>query len=584
MIDCAEICWRHGIDLYSNNNFVFKNMFDFQMLISYPDLTTPALNDAHRETLLGGAAPSFFEYAYRRYKDPRYFTLINNPDERAYLKLISDPAVADKLLQDELNPPPPPPKPEPGAPPAPPAPEVPKSSRHITFTQIGSMPPSFMYDVDPNLGGTTLPVPVSVNFKEVGFGIIRSPSTSGGQVQQVILSSGPSASHGHPDKLAIDVYAMNNTLVPSPGVNFPYTNPNLPKWLHTTLAHNTLTVDEESQVCGERTGVTAEESVFGLCSTGGLERAWTVSAYPGVTMDRAVFMRPNYMADIYGAFSTAPHKYDFAWHIFGKVTSDQDFSQEAPINKAVNGYNFFTSAKAAAATDKAWSVTTDRDGNTAHLLVAAEGTPTLPIIGEGGITIDHTAHAPGNRPTLPTVIERRENVPATIYGNVLDFSNAKTPYVKSVAQEGSLDKGYALLSVTTADGTDLCFAAYRPGSYTAGGLQTDALQAFAGMKGSSAETLYLAGGTQLSAGGASISRSAPGLAYVEKALDGTYIVGNASPSPATVTVTMPALGGLDAFALDADGKKGAAATGVTVKGTTVTAQLPASGRVGFFKK
>ena len=127
--------------------------------------------------------------------------------------------------------------------------------------------------------------------------------------------------------------------------------------------------------------------------------------------------------------------------------------------------------------------------------------------------------------------------------------------MKGVAQEGGLDKGYAMLTVTTTAGTDLCFAAYRPGTYSTKGLQTNALQALVQMNGQDVQTLYLAGGKTLTAGGSSITRSDSGLAYVEKTAAGSYLVGNPSPTAATVTVTLPALAGLKAFNLDDAGKR-----------------------------
>lgn len=606
MIDCAEIGWRHGIDLYSNNNYAFKYMFDFPILLSYPDFTTPALNDAHRDTILGGPAPAFYEYAYRRYKDPRYLSMINPPEEREFLKAIQDPAMAAKIQEDLLNPPPPPTKaaaPAPSAAPEPgkatesgtatasgtttaaadEPPPLPKSVRHLTFTQIGSMPPSFMYDLDPN-AGETLPASPSVNYPFVGYGILRTPTVDGKGRQSVILSAGPTASHGHPDKLGIDLYALDEPLIPSPGVIFPYNNPMDAKWFHATLAHNTLCVDEQSQeflASNPRSKARADQLIFAPASTVGMQRAWTDSVYPGVTMDRSIFMTPEYMADIFGAFSGAPHKYDLAWHIKGDVGSDVSLTPVS-INQKEIGYNVLTNLRGADVPDKPYTVTLTRGDKVARLHAAA-GPATQAIVGDGGIVVDNMA-TPTHRPPVPTIIQRRDNAASTIFGNVLDFSNAKDGFIKDVAQTGSLDVGYAMLKITTTAGTDFCFTAYRPGSYNAEGLQTDALQAFARMAGADVQTLYLAGGKTLKVGNASINRSVSGLAYVEKTQAGDYIVGNPSPSEATVTVTLPALSGLEPFIVDADGKKGAAPVNVTKNGDTVTLPLPAQGMVGFFKK
>jgi hypothetical protein len=311
-----------------------------------------------------------------------------------------------------------------------------------------------------------------------------------------------------------------------------------------------------------------------------MERAWSDSTYAGVTMDRALFMTPNYMVDLFGAFSPGPHKYDLAYHIRGDVTSDLTLGP-VTIDSTVNGYNTLTNVRGADAADKPWSVTLTRNDKVARLHVAgAAGTQA--IVGDGGIYVDDTVHLPHNLASAETIIERRDNSTSTVFGSALDFSGSKDGYVKGVTQEGGLDKGYALLTVTTTDGTDLCFTSYRPGSYSAGQLQTDGLQALVTMKGTEPQTLYLAGGKILKAGDAAIARSDAGLAYVEKTLDGNYIVGNPSPTPATVTVTLPALTGLTGFSLDAQNQKGAAAQ-VTTAGSAITLKLPAGGKVEFTK-
>ena len=198
-----------------------------------------------------------------------------------------------------------------------------------------------------------------------------------------------------------------------------------------------------------------------------------------------------------------------------------------------NGYNALTDVKASDPTEHAWSAAMVQGDHSARLL-AAGGFSTQAILGEGGVYVDFTSNAPNKRPTAPTLIERRENVRSTIFGNVLDLSG--DGYVKSVTQEGGVDSGFGLLRIETANGADLCFASYRPGKHTAGGLETDALQALVEMDGPHPHAAYLGGGTVLKFGDLSLERSEAGLAYVEKASDGGYILGNPSPAPATVTV------------------------------------------------
>ena len=207
-----------------------------------------------------------------------------------------------------------------------------------------------------------------------------------------------------------------------------------------------------------------------------------------------------------------------------------------------------TNVRKAAPSDQAWSATVTREGNVARFL-AAGGTPTEVIVGDGHYGLE----------TPPAILERRETA-STVYGNVIDISGGKEGYVKGVTQEGGLDAGYGLLKVETAKGTDLCFASYRPGTYKAGGLETDAQQAFVVMDGQAVKAMYLGGGKLLKAGRAALERSEPGLACIEKAETGAYVLANPSPSDATVTVTFAPLAAMEAFNLDIAGRRTGAAT------------------------
>jgi hypothetical protein len=102
------------------------------------------------------------------------------------------------------------------------------------------------------------------------------------------------------------------------------------------------------------------------------------------------------------------------------------------------------------------------------------------------------------------------------------------------------------------------------------------------MKGSSPRVLYLGGGTLLKAGDAALRRSQEGLAYIEEAPNGEYVLANPSPSAATVTVSLKVLRGLKAFALAGDGKPaGAADVSIDANGA-ISARLEAGARIGFF--
>jgi hypothetical protein len=535
MVGAAEILWHHNIDLYGYNNAILKNMFDAPLLFSYPDMTEPGMGNGRR-SLFAYHVNTLYEFGYRRYHDPRYLTIINGDGTT-------------------------------------------KPGHSLKLSGSGGEPPAILFDLDARETPARGLQP-SVNWPLVGPGVLRTAPSNGRNLQQsLVLMSGPSASKSDPDKLNIELFALDDILMPSPGHDFIHGS-EIPKWYLTTVAQNTLTVDEKTQeyyYSNPRTQAHAEQVIFAPAATMGMQRSWTDSVYSGVTMDRAVFMTSDYFADIFGAFSKTPHKYDLAWHIRGDVSSDlkfDPFTFTAPLGQ---GYDSFTNLRHAAMPDQPWSIAFTRDTHVARLQAAAAPDAQV-IVADGGLFHDVVLRGTSpTDPTAPTILERRETT-STLYGNVIDYSDGKEGFVKKVEQAGGLDVGYGLLKIQTAKGTDLCFAAYRPGAYTADGMDTDSTQALVEMDGTKVKAMYLGGGKKLKVPAGAIERSESGLAYVEASQNGGYIIGNPSPGDATVTVKMPALAGLKAFHLDAEGKQGDAAGAASADGS-ISVELKANTKV-----
>ncbi|MGO8702403.1 MAG: heparinase II/III family protein [Candidatus Brocadiia bacterium] len=505
----AEVLWHHGIDMYRFHHCALKQLFDSPLRFAYPDLTTPATHDSGRGSIVSGES-FLYEFAYRRYRDPSYLLILN------------------------------------------------QTGRHLD-AHFQQFPVSVLYDRDPKEKQPAVEWK-SVNFFGVGYGILRLTTAAG--INSLLLEYGPDRSHGHPDKLCLDLYAFNDQLMMDPGSVW-YELPLYLQWYHSTLAHNTLVVDERNQVmCG------ATQLVYAPADTMGMQRASCRDAYPGVIMDRAVFMTPDYVADLFGAFASLQREYDLAWHIRGQFASDLTLDPITLPEPREVGYVALTNVRKAAPSDQAWTATVTRGGNVARFL-AAGGTQTEVIVGDGRYGLE----------TPPAILERREAA-ATVYGNAIDISGGKEGYVKGVKQEGSLEAGYGLLKVETAKGTDLCFASYRPGKYQAGALETDAQQAFMVMDGQAVKAMYLGGGKLLKAGGSVLERSEPGLACIEKAETGAYVLSNPSPSDATVTVTFAPLRTMEAFNLDVAGRRSGAAT-VSAAADSFSVQMKAMSKVEF---
>lgn len=512
LITDAEVLWHRGIDMYRYRDGALKRLFDSPLEFSYPDLTTPAENDSHHGSIVGGDS-FLYEYAYRRYRDPKYVAILN------------------------------------------------QIGRHLD-AHYQQFPVSVLYDRDPKEKMQAVEWK-SVNFFGVGNGILRLTNPAG--TNSLLLDYGPAGSHGHPDKMSIDLYAFNDQLLIDPGSVW-YEQPIYKRWYRTTFAHNTLVVDELDQVMAG-----GEQLVYGPAGTLGMQRAWTREAYPGVTMDRSVFLTPEYYADLFGAFARLPRKLDLVWHIRGSLDTELKLEPMKFPEPVENGYNELTNVRHTE-TDKAWAAAVKGESQTARFL-AAGGTKTDVILGDGHYGLE----------TPPTIVQRRATN-STVYGNAVDISGAKDGYVKNVSQEGGLDAGYGLLKIETPKGTDLCFASYKPGTHKAGGLETDAQQAFVLMDGKNVRAMYLGGGKSLKVSGGSLERSEPGLAYLEKTETGAFILANPSPTDAQITANLAALSGMESFNLDSNDRRTGPAQTTPGGSGSVAATLKAATRIEFAPK
>ncbi|XHR28888.1 MAG: alginate lyase family protein [Chthoniobacteraceae bacterium] len=534
----AEVLWRHGVNAYSIGNGALKRMLDSALALAYPDakMTVAALHDSGQLALLGG--PEWFtleegyayELGYLRYRDPRYVPIIQG---------------AAKELS--LN--------------------------------IHTGGPSRFLDLPKEVPLRSVE---NANFYVTGYGVQRLETGNG--TAQLIFEFGDSMlGHSHPSKLALDFYALNDVVMPFPGVIFPYNDPMDPKWYWTTPANCALTVDEKTQQYAGNwykfpKGTPkpfARQLVYAPAATMGLQRGSSDTIHPGVTQDRSVFFTPRYLADLFAAFADEPHCYDLAWHLRGQFASDLPLKEMTFPELVAPGYNGLSEVRHAAG-DKPWEAAITLSGGQPVRVKAPGETGAEVIVGKGHFF--HTGSKKDEEP--PTIIERRDGKKNVLFGTVVDFSGDSTGYVKNIVREGSPEAGYGLLRVGTAKGSDLCFAAYRPGAYRAAGLETNGLQAFVSAEGKEVRALYLAGGTVLRTEGAAIERDQPGLAFVEKTPVGGYVVGNPSPADATVTVTLAPLATLKARVINEKGERGGPAEVTSARGA-VSIHLKARSKVEF---
>ncbi len=512
LFNTAEILWHHGIDMYRFRNGALKRLLDSALVLAYPDskLNVAALHDSAPFALLDSAPwlnneiGVAYECGYRRYQDPAYVPIIRNATKGFSMTSMAAGPRTSSICR-----------------------------RPIPFRRRRWCRPISIRSATACCGcrGRTGP-------------------------NQLLMEYGPVAGHAHPSKLGIDVYALGDVSMPFPGVIFPYNDPMDPKWYWTTLGNCALTVDEKVQRCADywykfpgSAAPQAYQLVFGTASTMGIQRAWANTLYPGTTQDRALFLTPQYMADLFGGFGTEPHKYDLAWHMLGTATTSlkaDPYQFPEPVAAGYNGLDNVTRAS----TDQSYTAT-----------VATLTQPDHPP-DRGGRRTDR--RFPGQRPLPSRPQGHHAALPhsAPRRAEQHDLRQRR----RSLGRQGRLpSRSRRRAASRTVTGcsrspprreSTSALRRTAPAATARRASRPDALQAFARSEGNAVTALYLGGGTRAKVGEAFLARSEPGLAFVEKTPGGTYVVGNPSPSDGTVTVDVPGLAGLKSYQLDAQGKRG----------------------------
>ena len=413
---------------------------------------------------------------------------------------------------------------------------------------------SVLYDVDKTQ--ETQPITVgSMNLAGVGYGITRVDAGKAGQ-QYLLFDYGPNRSHGHPDKLNIDLWANNEQLIPDLGMVW-YEQPMYLRWFRRSIAHNTLTVDETNQ-----RDAGATQTVFAPGETVAMQRAYTTEAVPGVTMDRSLFMFARHMVDIFGAFSKTPRLFDLAWHIRGEFELPEGMKEREKFTAA--GYAELDEVKELTTKDGfSVSFTSPLYGSKSRFL-AAPGIETTYFTGLG--------HYMRERPLA--IIARRANATDTVFASAVDYS-ITGDYVKSITGAGDFVKGFYLATAVTIDGTDLCYASFNGKENKADTMTTDALQALVRLdeKGA-AYTAAIAGGKKLTNGTFSMELNEKGIVIVEKTLADTWLIRNLENAERSLTLKADFAKGLNIIALKTDFSHAEAAA----KPFTGTITLPPNGK------
>jgi hypothetical protein len=147
--------------------------------------------------------------------------------------------------------------------------------------------------------------------------------------------------HGHFDKVNFVLFSNGRTLAIDPGTH-PYGLPIHREWDSMTIAHNTISVDEQRQ--------TAATGKLLDWQTGD---GWTAvsasagSAYNTSSLRRSILLTPDYVLifDHCESLDNKPHLFDWAYHDIGKASPGGDLLlQPFQLGITANGYQHLSNA------------------------------------------------------------------------------------------------------------------------------------------------------------------------------------------------------------------------------------------------
>lgn len=303
----AEAARHAGIDLYSAR---FKSMFDGPLAQAMPNLSLPNFNDSVVVPL--GARADLYELAYARWHDPHYAILLAGSERKGGLGI---------------------------------------------WFGLSQLP-------------ATEAVPARGSRHSAASGYATLMRGTGPAATWLCVKYGPhGGAHGHNDKNHFILYGGGRVVMPDAGMHL-YGSPLHDSWDRTSVAHNTLVVDEQSQAC-------AEGRCLAFGTTNGVDYVVTEAGpvYKGVQFVRAIALLNEQLVVVVDRVQAdTEHVFDVACHVTGAWQSLPDGRRWTPPS----GEGFQHMAGATARTC-ATGLTVTADA----AITLAGGVPTEIITGTG---------------------------------------------------------------------------------------------------------------------------------------------------------------------------------------------------------
>ena len=218
--------------------------------------------------------------------------------------------------------------------------------------------------------------------------------------------------HRSPAALHLDIHVFGRMLTGTPFVSLGYRDKRHLTWNRTTIAHNTVTVDEKPMFPYDAGGDSIWEYDLwrDSISDGALEafqasaafsavRATNDNVYPGVRLDRTVLLTRTYLLDVFRVSADRERQLDWAMH----GASDMEFGDGGgePVDLGeCRGYAHFTNAVRLAA-GPGWATVPFRAGDAGgRVSLWMDGAPGTSLVLATDPVPEDTDPLPTSRSTL----------------------------------------------------------------------------------------------------------------------------------------------------------------------------------------
>jgi hypothetical protein len=227
--------------------------------------------------------------------------------------------------------------------------------------------------------------------------------------------------HGHPDKLNMVLYALGRELMLDPG-RLSYSVPEYESWTRTTVAHNTVVIDEQNQQPDTGKILYFEDkpefSAAFAVSTG---------AVPGVVLKRFLVLSGEILIDVTAVESKRMRQIDWVLHGRGTVDSSLPLTERKGPLGSSNGYQHLSALREGKG--RAVVFTLHPKNGKAHRVYCLDNQDSTLVTGEGiGYSLrDH-----------PPFLMRRQKARNTVFLTVHDLSGLdRTLEIEPQFQGGS---------------------------------------------------------------------------------------------------------------------------------------------------